>query len=95
MGVGLDGDVDIVAVIPGIPGPGNADHPPMIDRIQLPELEDVVAFLVSQIGTLITAGTLGQGFLPGLIVTAAIVAFIISLIKKADKKLDAQYALKK
>ena len=55
----------------------------------------VVAFLVYQIGTLITAGTLGQGFLPGLIVTAAIVAFIISLIKKADKKLDAQYALKK
>ena len=55
----------------------------------------VVAFLVYQIGTLITAGTLGQGFLPGLIVTAAIVAFIISLIKKTDKKLDAQYALKK
>ncbi len=55
----------------------------------------VVAFLVYQIGTLITAGTLGQGFLPGLIVTAAIAAFIISLIKKADKKLDAQYALKK
>ena len=55
----------------------------------------VVAFLVYQIGTLITAGTLGQGFLPGLIVTAAIVAFIISLIRKADKKLDAQYALKK
>ena len=55
----------------------------------------VVAFLVYQIGTLITAGTLGQGFLPGLIVTAAIVAFIISLIRKADKKLDTQYALKK
>ena len=55
----------------------------------------VVAFLVYQIGTLITAGTLGQGFLPGLIVTAAIVAFIISLIRKADKKLDAQYTLKK
>ena len=55
----------------------------------------VVAFLVYQIGTLITTGTLGQGFLPGLIVTAAIVAFIISLIRKADKKLDTQYALKK
>ena len=55
----------------------------------------VVAFLVYQIGTLITAGTLGQGFLPGLIVTAAIVAFIISLIRKADKKLDTQHALKK
>ena len=55
----------------------------------------VVAFLVYQIGTLITAGALGQGFLPGLIVIAAIVAFIISLIRKADKKLDAQYALKK
>ena len=55
----------------------------------------VVAFLVYQIGTLITAGALGQGFLPGLIVTAAIVAFIISLIRKADKKLDTQYTLKK
>ena len=55
----------------------------------------VVAFLVYQIGTLITAGTLGQGFFPGLIVTEAIVAFIISLIRKADKKLDTQYALKK
>ena len=55
----------------------------------------VVAFLVYQIGTLITAGALGQGFLPGLIVTAAIVAFIISLIRKADKKLDTQHALKK
>ncbi|MBP3701387.1 MAG: ferrous iron transporter B, partial [Lachnospiraceae bacterium] len=55
----------------------------------------VVAFLVYQIGTLITAGTLGAGFVPGLIAVVAIVAFIIYLVKKADKNLDAQYSLKK
>ncbi|MEE1032329.1 MAG: ferrous iron transporter B [Ruminococcus sp.] len=54
-----------------------------------------VAFLVYQIGTLITAGTVGTGFVPGLIVVAAIVAIIVYLIKKADKKFAAEYALKK
>ena len=53
-----------------------------------------VAFLVYQIGTLITEGTLGSGFIPGLIVVIAIVAVIIALIKKADKKFEAEYALK-
>ncbi len=55
----------------------------------------VVAFLVYQIGTLITEGTLGAGFLPGLIVVAAIVAVIVYLIKKTDRELAAEYALKK
>ena len=55
----------------------------------------VVAFLVYQIGTLITTGALGAGFLPGLIVVAAIVTVIVSLCRKADKKLAAEYALKK
>jgi len=44
-----------------------------------------VAFLVYQIGTLITEGTVGSGFIPGLIAVAAIVAVVISLIRKADK----------
>ena len=52
-----------------------------------------VAYLVYQIGTLITTGSLGAGFLPGLIAVAAIVAVIVSLCLKADKKLSAEYSL--
>lgn len=52
-----------------------------------------VAFFVYQIGTLITTGSLGSGFIPGLIVVALIAAYIIYLIKKTDKELDAEYAL--
>lgn len=52
-----------------------------------------VAFLVYQIGTLVTTGSLGTGFVPGLIIVAAIVAIIISLIRKADSRIDREYAL--
>ena len=52
-----------------------------------------VAYLVYQIGTLITTGSLGAGFLPGLIAVAAIVAVIVSLCLKADRKLSAEYSL--
>ena len=54
-----------------------------------------IAYLVYQIGTLITTGSVGAGFLPGLIAVAAIVAVIVYLIKKADKSLAEEYALKK
>ena len=54
-----------------------------------------IAYLVYQIGTLITTGSVGAGFLPGLIVVAAIVAVIVSLINKTNKSLAAEYALKK
>ena len=54
-----------------------------------------VAFLVYQIGTLITTGSFGAGFLPGLIVVAAIVAVIVTLINKTNQSLAAEYALKK
>ena len=54
-----------------------------------------VAFLVYQIGTLITTGSFGAGFIPGLIAVAAIVAYIVSLIRKSEKNLKAEYALKK
>ena len=54
----------------------------------------VVAFLVYQIGTLATTGSLGQGFVPGLVVVIVIAAIIVSLIKKADRNLDAEYSLK-
>ncbi|MFI3172995.1 MAG: ferrous iron transporter B [Eubacteriales bacterium] len=49
----------------------------------------VVAFLVYQIGTLITVGTLGNGFLPGLIVVVAIVGFVVYLIRNTEKKMAA------
>ncbi len=52
-----------------------------------------VAFLVYQIGTLITEGTVGSGFVPGLVAVAAIVAVIASLIRKADRGLRKECAL--
>ena len=54
-----------------------------------------IAYLVYQIGTLITTGSVGKGFLPGLIVVAAIVAVIAALIRKTNQSLAAEYALKK
>ena len=55
----------------------------------------MVAFLVYQIGTLATEGVLGAGFVPGMIAVAAIVAFVVYLIHKANAGLQAEYALKK
>lgn len=54
-----------------------------------------VAFLVYQIGTLITEGTVGTGFVPGLIAVAAFAAIIAGMIKKTEAKFSAQYSLKK
>ena len=54
----------------------------------------VVAFLVYQIGTLVTTGALGAGFVPGLIAVIVIVAIIVSLIKKANRSIATEYALK-
>ena len=44
-----------------------------------------VAYLVYQVGTLVTTGTLGAGFLPGLVAVAAIVAVIVGLIGRANQ----------
>ena len=52
-----------------------------------------VAFLVYQIGTLVTTGSLGTGFVPGLIVVAAIAAFLVYRIRVADKSLQTTYSL--
>lgn len=52
-----------------------------------------VAYFVYQIGTLVTEGTFGTGFLPGLIVVACFAAFVVYLIKKTNKNLAAEYAL--
>ena len=54
-----------------------------------------IGFLVYQIGTLITTGSLGAGFVPGLIVVAVIVAIIVYLCVRADSKVKVEYALRK
>ena len=50
-----------------------------------------VSFLVYQIGTLITTGGFGAGFVPGAIAVAAIAACVIRLIRKADESIRAEY----
>ena len=52
-----------------------------------------VAYLVYQIGTLITTGGFGAGFLPGLIAVAAMVGIIVYLCINSGKKLNSQYSL--
>ena len=52
-----------------------------------------VAFLVYQLGTLFTTGSVGAGFVPGLAVVLAIAAFIIYRIRKTNRNLAAEYAL--
>ena len=54
----------------------------------------VVAFLVYQIGTFVTTGALGAGFLSGLVVVLVIVAVIVYLIKKTETSFVAEYKLK-
>lgn len=46
----------------------------------------VLAFLVYQIGTLATAGTLGGGFIGGLIAVALMVGYVVYLMRKGSKK---------
>ena len=52
-----------------------------------------IGFLVYQIGTLITEGTLGNGFLGGLIAVVVFVLVIALLIRKTDRELKKEYAL--
>ena len=54
-----------------------------------------IAYLVYQIGTLITAGTFGAGFLPGLIIVAVICGVLTWLCMNGSKKADAAKLLKK
>lgn len=53
-----------------------------------------IAFLVYQIGTLITTGSLGTAFIPGLIAVAVMVGIVVYLIRKTDREFNAQYKLK-
>ena len=52
-----------------------------------------VGFLVYQIGTLITTGSIGAGFVPGLIAVIVFAAILVWLCLKADKNLKQEYAL--
>ena len=52
-----------------------------------------VGYLVYQIGTLVTTGKLGAGFVPGLIALIVFAAIIVYLIKSNQKKMAAEYKL--
>ena len=52
-----------------------------------------VAFLVYQIGTLVTTGALGTAFVPGMIAILVFAAIIIWRIHKSDKEFTAEYSL--
>ena len=54
-----------------------------------------IAFLVYQIGTLITTGKIGNGFVTGLIAVLVIVAVVVGLIHRTNKQFEAEYELKK
>ena len=49
-----------------------------------------VAFLVYQIGTLITEGTVGTGFLSGLLIVGVIAGIVLYLCAEADKKVPVK-----
>ncbi len=52
-----------------------------------------VAFFVYQIGTLLTTGTVGAGFIPGLIAVAVMSLVLIVLIRKKHAGFAAEYKL--
>lgn len=52
-----------------------------------------VAFAVYQIGTLITTGSFGTAFLPGLIAVIAFVLIVLWRIRKSDKEFASEYNL--
>ena len=52
-----------------------------------------IGFLVYQIGTLIATGSLGAGFVPGLIAVAVMAGVVVYLIAKTNRELKNEYAL--
>ena len=50
----------------------------------------VVSFFVYQFGTLFTAGMLGAGFIPGLLVSGALIALVVWLVIKGNKISNAK-----
>ena len=54
-----------------------------------------VGFLVYQVGTLITLGTVGEGFVPGLIAIIAVAIAVTVLCIKADRSVKKEIAAKR
>ena len=52
-----------------------------------------VAFFVYQIGTLVTTGTVGRGFIPGLLVVAVFAMIVAVMIRKKEKEFGREYSL--
>ena len=52
-----------------------------------------VAFLIYQIGTVVTEGHLGNGFVPGLIALLVMVGIIVLIGRKVRADFDKKYAL--
>ena len=52
-----------------------------------------IAFLVYQIGTLITTGSLGAGFLPGLAAVLVMAGVLVVLSRRTQKTFGAKYSL--
>ena len=52
-----------------------------------------VGFLVYQIGTLITTGSLGAGFVGGLAAIIVFVAIVVGIIVKNNRAIDVEYQL--
>ena len=54
-----------------------------------------LAYLVYQVGTLLTRGTVGTGFLPGLAAVAVIVCVVIWLCRNAKQTRETRYSLQR
>ena len=54
-----------------------------------------IAFLVYQIGTLITTGHTGAGFAAGLAAVLVMAAIVVFLIYRTNRRFEAEYELKK
>ncbi len=53
-----------------------------------------LAFLVYQVGTMITTGAPGTGFLPGLAAVLVMVLSVVYLMIRSDKKVKIDYSIK-
>ena len=53
-----------------------------------------IAFLVYQIGTLVTTGNLGVAFLPGAIAVLCMVMVLVFLVRRGNQKVTTNYKLK-
>lgn len=53
----------------------------------------VVSFITYQVGTLITTGAFGTGFMPGLIVVVAVISYVVYLMKKGDEKAQSKIGI--